>query len=92
MICHVLGISKSSFYAWQRSETYVLKAEKSKKADEVKVIFEEHRKRYGARRIVADLQENGCKIGRYQVRSWMNHQSHNATHQRNKGHEKDNFH
>ena len=74
MICHVLGISKSSFYAWQRSETYVLKAEKSKKADEVKEIFEEHRKRYGARRIVADLQEKGYKIGRYQVRSLMKQQ------------------
>ncbi len=74
LICSVLEISKSSFYAWQRSETYVLKETKEKKAAEVKEVFTEHRRRYGARRIVADLQEKGYKIGRYQVRSLMKKQ------------------
>jgi putative transposase len=74
LICSVLDISKSSFYAWQRAETYVLKETKLKKSKEVKDIFGEHRRRYGARRIVADLQEKGYKIGRYQVRSFMKQQ------------------
>lgn len=74
LICSVLEIQKSSFYAWQRKETYVLKEAKDKKAVEVKSVFEVHRKRYGARRIVADLQEKGHKIGRFQVRSLMKKQ------------------
>ncbi len=75
LLCSVLELSKSAFYAWQRSATYVLKAEKSKKAEAVKVVFEEHRKRYGARRIVVELQEKGHEMGRYQVRSLMKHQN-----------------
>jgi transposase InsO family protein len=74
LICSVLGLSKSSFYAWQRLETYVLKAEKAKKAVEVKEVFECHRKRYGTRRIVAELSEKGHKLGRHQVRSFMKQQ------------------
>ncbi len=74
LIFSVLEVSKSSFYAWQRKETYVLKEAKEKKAAEVKDVFTEHRRRYGARRIVADLQEKGYKIGRFQVRSMMKKQ------------------
>jgi transposase InsO family protein len=74
LICRVLEVSKSSFYAWQRSETYVLKEKKAEKAAVVKEIFDEHRRRYGSRRIVADLQDKGVGIGRYQVRSLMKQQ------------------
>ena len=74
LICSVLELSKSSFYAWQRNETYVLKEAKAEKAVAVKETFTEHRRRYGARRIVADLQEKGYKIGRFQVRSLMKKQ------------------
>jgi putative transposase len=75
LILRVLNVSKSAFYAWQRKTTYGLKAEKARKAAAVKEVFKEHRRRYGARRIVADLQEKGCKIGRFQVRSLMKKQN-----------------
>ena len=78
LICSVLELSKSSFYAWQRNETYVLKESKEKKAAAVKEVFTEHRRRYGARRIVADLQEKGYNIGRFQVRSMMKKQDLHA--------------
>lgn len=78
LICSVLELSKSSFYAWQRNETYVLKESKEKKAAAVKEVFTEHRRRYGARRIVADLQEKGYNIGRFQVRSMMKKQNLHA--------------
>ncbi len=74
VLCQVLNLSKSAYYAWQRSDTYILRAEKAKKADEIKEVFKEHRKRYGARRIVADLREKGYQIGRYQVRTLMKKQ------------------
>ncbi len=78
LICSVLELSKSSFYAWQRNETYVLKEPKEKKAAAVKEVFTEHRRRYGARRSVADLQEKGYNIGRFQVRSMMKKQDLHA--------------
>lgn len=74
LICRVLEVSKSSFYAWQGKKTYVLKETKEKKSALVKEVFTEHRRRYGARRIVAELQEKGYKIGRSQVRSLMKRQ------------------
>jgi putative transposase len=74
LIFSVLAISKSAYYSWLRQETYVQKEAKAKKIVEVKEIFVEHRRRYGTRRIVADLQEKGYKIGRFQVRSMMKQQ------------------
>ena len=68
LIFRVLGISKSAFYAWQRGENYPPKTEKSAV---VKEVFEDNRKRYGARRIVAELTEKGLKMGRFQVCSLM---------------------
>lgn len=74
LILNVLGISKSSFYAWKKQETYELKPEKSLKSEQVKAVFSEHRRRYGSRRITAELQEQGVKIGRHQVRTLMKKQ------------------
>lgn len=74
LICKVLEVSKSAFYAWQRGENHALKCQKVEKSIVVKETFKEHRRRYGSRRIVADMQEKGYKIGRFQVRSLMKSQ------------------
>lgn len=74
LIFNILDISKSSFYAWKRQETYELKPKKAEKSKQVKEVFTEHRRRYGARRITAELQEQGVKIGRHQVRTLMKQQ------------------
>jgi putative transposase len=74
LIFNTLRVSKSSFYAWKRAETYRLKAEKARKSEQVKEVFTNHRRRYGARRISMDLKEKGIKIGRYQVRTFMKQQ------------------
>jgi putative transposase len=67
-------ISKSSFYEWKRNITYVLSEQKQALKEQVKDVFGEHRRRYGARRIAAELQERGLKIGRHQVRTLMKSQ------------------
>ena len=74
LLFNILEISKSAFYAWQRKESYQRSVVKAVKSAHVKAVFEEHRRRYGTRRIVAELQEQGVKIGRYQVRSLMEQQ------------------
>ena len=71
VICNLLGVSKSSFYGWKRGESYGLKPKQEEKKEKVKEIFVSHRRRYGARRIGAELAEKGYKMGRCQIRSAM---------------------
>lgn len=70
-LCQILEVSRSSFYTWQVGKTYVLKVEKARIRNEVKMIFHEHKRRYGSRRIEAELKDSGIPVGRYQVRHRM---------------------
>ena len=63
IVCEVLSVSFSSFYAWKRQKTYVLSQKKKYLSKKVKEIFDEHRSRYGALRISAELKAQGEKIG-----------------------------
>lgn len=74
LICSLLGVSKSAFYAWKRGKSYTKNGQQEETKAKTKEIFESHRRRYGARRIKAELAEMGYKIGRYQIRSWMEEQ------------------
>ena len=66
-----MGVCFSVFYAWKRGSIHVLKSTKKELAKEVKLVFEEHRSRYGAIRISKELQARGIKIGRHQTQTLM---------------------
>jgi transposase InsO family protein len=70
-LCGVLEVSFSGYYAWKRGQTHVLGATKAERAGQVKAVFMEHRRRYGAVRIGKELAARGFKIGRYQIRTLM---------------------
>jgi putative transposase len=70
LICNILGISFSSFYAWFGGRSHQKSAKGSERLSQVKSVFEEHRRRYGSRRIKAELKAQGIEIGRRQV-IWM---------------------
>lgn len=70
-MCALLEVSRSSFYDWQRGKTHLFKAEKSRVEQQVKAVFEEHKRRYGSRRIEAELKGMGLHAGRYQIRRRM---------------------
>lgn len=48
---------------------------RTKLAEAVKMVFSEHRRRYGARRISKELQAQGLAIGRYKTTTLMRQQS-----------------
>ena len=73
-VCDVLGISRSAYYAYKQGQTYVLRGDKKQISIEVNRVFNEHLRRYGSRRIVAELQDEGLKVGRYVVRQRMKEQ------------------
>jgi len=74
VLCLVLSVCFSSFYAWKRGESYALSEGKKERAAQVKTVFEEHRRRYGAIRISKELQAQGIEIGRRQTSTLMKQQ------------------
>ena len=59
-----MKVSVDAFYAWAAGKTYRFSEKKQKIADQVKDVFYLHRRRYGARRVAAELSATGNKVGR----------------------------
>lgn len=74
LLCQVLRVCFSAFYAWKRGESHVLGEAKKARAAEVKAVFEAHRRRYGARRVSKELQARQIPVGRHQAGSLMRRQ------------------
>jgi transposase InsO family protein len=70
-----MKVSTSAYYAWRSKREPTIEAEEVFQAAQVKDCFEEHRCRYGARRIVAELKSRDIKIGRFKVRRLMREQN-----------------
>ncbi len=66
-----MRVSPSAYHLYASGKSYVLSIEKAGLAKQVKEIFDAHRRRYGARRITAELKAQGVGVGRFQVRSLM---------------------
>ena len=70
-----MKVSQAAFYAWQSGRTYQLSEEKEQVAEKVKEVFYLHRRRYGARRISAELQAEGVAVGRKLAATLMKRQN-----------------
>jgi putative transposase len=70
-LCECLQVSKSAFYAYRAKQTYQPTPQKLKLIEATKRLFDEHERRYGSRRLVLDLQEQGFAVGRHQLRKIM---------------------
>ncbi len=71
----MLKISEAAHYAWRAGKTYRLSQTKSKLAQSVEEVFWLHRRRYGARRISAELKAGGLAVGRRLAGSLMKERS-----------------
>jgi len=67
----VLRVSRSAYHDYRAGRSHVLSPEKAALGERVRAVFYEHRRRYGSRRIAAELQAGGVSAGRYSVRSQM---------------------
>jgi transposase InsO family protein len=70
----VLNISRSAYYAYQAGDSYRINSEQDYELAQVEKAFRVHKRRYGSRRLVTELQEMGLAIGRKKVRSLMRQQ------------------
>lgn len=71
VLCSVLGASRTAYYRYKRGGSYQPTARREEKKLLVERVFGQHKRRYGSRRIVAELQDEGHDIGRHQVQSLM---------------------
>lgn len=64
-LCHVLGLAPSAYYAWL-SRPAPLAAPTWEQA--AVTAFAQHQRRYGTRRLRAELRAQGYAVGRYRLR------------------------
>jgi putative transposase len=66
VVCETLGVSRAGYYAQARGGAGVREREDARLRPLVQQVFWEHRRRYGARRIAAELaaRGEGCGPGR----------------------------
>lgn len=70
-----MKMSEAAYYAWRKAQTYQPSARRRELAGKVKEVFYLHRRRYGARRISAELKAEGLAVGRRLADSLMKEQS-----------------
>ena len=64
-------MSRSAYHAYQSGKSYVVSATKAALGERVRAVFYCHRRRYGSRRIVAEIKAESVSVGRFVVRSQM---------------------
>ena len=73
-VCRTLNLSRSAFYAWRQAKTTLREDHDRRLLPEVQRIFHKHRRRYGSRRIVEELRDQGQSCGRRRVAKLMKNQ------------------
>ena len=59
VVCEALQVSRSAYYAWRGRTPTCRQSRDIQLAHQIQAIFWRHRRRYGARRIAAELADQG---------------------------------
>ena len=70
-ICETLNVSRSAYYQWCSSECSQRERTDQELEPLVRNVFQQHRRRYGARRIAVELQSMGYSCCRAKTRKIM---------------------
>jgi putative transposase len=64
-MCALLGVARSSFYAWRNRVETPSAARRRQLAEKIKQVFDESRQTFGCRRITRELNDAGhdCSVG-----------------------------
>ncbi len=82
MMCRVLGVHRSGFYAWLRNPVSRRSAENQRLVEQILHFWNESDRVYGSPRIFADLRENGESCGQNRVANLMRENEIRATSKR----------
>ena len=73
--CRALGVSPAWFYKWRHGDASAQHARRARLGIEVARLFAEHKGRYGAPRITAELREAGERVSENTVAALMREQA-----------------
>jgi putative transposase len=71
VMCNVLGISESGFYAWRKRPACQRQREDAQLTEAIRQVFVAHRGRYGSPRIHRELKDQGRSMSRKRVAKLM---------------------
>ena len=71
VMCNVLGVSESGFYAWRKRPACQRTREDAPLTAEIRQVFVTHRGRYGSPRIHCELKDQGRRTSRKRVARLM---------------------
>ena len=78
LICEVLAVSPSAYYAWRKGRPSPRAKRDAELAPVVRAMFWKHRRRYGARRIASELADRGETCGPRRVAKLLKNQGLHA--------------
>lgn len=67
VLCQTLNVSRSAYYAWRQDGASARQREDHRLRPLIRGVFREHRRRYGTRRIAAELAARDESCGRRRV-------------------------
>jgi hypothetical protein len=67
VLCRVLAVSPAGYYQWQQRPVRPAAAWQ----EAAQAAFTRHARRYGTRRLQAELRAEGHAVGRYALRTWL---------------------
>ena len=67
LLCRLLAVSAAGYYQWQQRPAQPVAAWQPA----AQAAFTRHARRYGTRRLRAELRAEGHAVGRYALRSWL---------------------
>lgn len=73
-MCQVLEVSRTAYYRYIGGASYKATPLKEKQLAVAKELFWDHKRRYGSRRLLVELREQGHWMGRHRVRGLMKQQ------------------
>ena len=71
VLCRVMQISSSAYYAWKKCPGQLISAEVLHLHRRMKALFKQSRDSLGSREMMKKLREEGFQVGRYKVRKLM---------------------
>lgn len=82
VMCRVLSVSESGYYAWLKRPTCERKREDAQLTKDIEQVFEAHHGRYGSPRIHRELRDQGRRVARKRVARLMREAEYSARRKR----------
>ena len=70
-MCHVLGVSRSGYYAWRQRPLSERKQTNTRLLLHIRAVYHESRNTYGSRRVYHELREQGIACSRQRIARLM---------------------